>query len=94
MPGRDPGVRACLQEAVEAARALNRLPPGLELKVIKVGDDVFALNNRTLLVAQQANLPHVSPTDVRGSGLNQFNKLTKEAGPLPAGEQPRIRGCK
>ena len=27
------------------------------------------------------------------SGLNKFDKLTKESGPLNVGEQPKVRGC-
>jgi RHS repeat-associated protein len=81
-----------LDEAISAARRLGKLPEGLELNIIKIGDDYFTLNNRTLYVAQKANLPQVHPNIIGEKGLNKFNKLIKDGGPLELGEQPEV--CK
>jgi len=81
-----------LDEAIEAARSLGRLPDGLSIEVMRLNDDFVTLNNRTLYVAQQAGLNRVPVTDVGHSGLNKVMKLLKDIGvPLPFGVQPRIR---
>jgi hypothetical protein len=55
-------------EAVAEARALGRLPDGLELNAAKfftpAGEEVIiAINNRTLFVAQEAGLTQVHPAN-------------------------------
>jgi hypothetical protein len=48
------------------------------------------LSNRTLYVAQAANLPHVHPIDIGFKGWNQMNKLLDDRSPLAQGKQPTI----
>jgi RHS repeat-associated protein len=82
-----------LAEAIAEARSLGRLPEGLELNAMLLNDQWVALNNRTLYVAQQANLPNVNPNDVGPSGLNELNNKLKESdlpGPI---EDAKPRGC-
>jgi hypothetical protein len=63
------------------ARLLGRLPDGLTLNAMRMGDGRWAtLNNRTLAVAQRANLPDVDLVEVGDSGLNKFNRLLRDAG--------------
>ena len=57
-----------VEAAVAEARALGRLPDGLELSAARyyntAGDEVVAaINNRTLHVAQEAGLSSVSPVN-------------------------------
>jgi RHS repeat-associated protein len=81
-----------LDEAVAAARQLGRLPEGLSIEVTEVNMDLVTLNNRTLYVAQQANLPGIPVTNVGPRGWNQAWKLMRDiGGPLPLGQQPRVR---
>ncbi|MEM6991432.1 MAG: DUF6531 domain-containing protein [Myxococcota bacterium] len=80
-----------LDEAIAATRDLGHLPDGLELNVMSLNDQWVTLNNRTLYVLQQANLPQVHPNDVGHSGINQLNKLLDGGAPLPLGEQPEVR---
>lgn len=82
-----------LEEAIEEAKDLGKLPPGLELNVMELngGANVVTLNNRTLYVAQQANLPHVTPNVIGVSGTNKLNKLLDGGAPLDVGEQPKVR---
>ncbi|WP_437996645.1 RHS repeat-associated core domain-containing protein [Sorangium sp. So ce185] len=87
-----PWAERTLEEAIDEARRLGRLPEGLELNVIKINDDFFTLNNRTLYVAQQANLLQVHPKVAGPKGINLFNKLIKDGGPLELGEQPKVCG--
>ncbi len=82
-----------LSEAIDEARELGHLPEGLEIKVMQLNDQVVTLNNRTLHVAQQANLVNISPIDVGPSGINRMNRLLDGKMPLNPGEQPRVR-CK
>ncbi len=82
-----------LEDAIEETRKLGKLPPGLELDVMEIngGRDVVTLNNRTLYVAQQANLPNVNPNFVGPEGTNKLNQLLDGHLPLPPGEQPKVR---
>lgn len=80
-----------LEEAVAETRRLGALPEGLELNVMRLNDEWVTLNNRTLYVAQEANLPNVRVTDVGPGGMNQMNKLLDGGMPLPPGEQPEVR---
>lgn len=77
-----------LDDAIAEARKLGELPPGLELHVQDLNDQWVTLNNRTLYVAQQANLSQVNPTIVGASGDNQMNKLLD--GGSPRSEQPEV----
>lgn len=80
-----------IEEAIAAARALGRLPDGLELHVIRINRaDWVTLSNRTLYVAQEANLSQVHPVMMPGGG-NQLHKLTEGGSYLPLGEQPEVR---
>jgi hypothetical protein len=70
-----------VEEAIIAARKLGRLPDGLTLNAMLMGDGRWAaLNNRTLAVARGANLPFVEPVDAGDSGMNQFNRQLRESG--------------
>ena len=80
-----------LEEAIAETRRLGSLPEGLELNVMRLNDEWVALNNRTLFVAQEANLPNVRVNDVGPGGMNQVNKLLNGGMPLPAGEQPEVK---
>jgi hypothetical protein len=81
-----------LTEAIEATRKLGKLPEGLTLRVMEVNGELVTLNNRTLYVAQEANLSGVKVDNVGPSGWNTLWKLMKDiGGPLPYGTQPRIR---
>jgi RHS repeat-associated protein len=80
-----------LQDAIAEARDLGRLPPGLELKVQNVNGQVVALNNRTLYVAQQANLTQVHPTFAGREGDNQMRRQLGGGAPLGEGEQPEVK---
>ncbi|XXX76642.1 DUF6531 domain-containing protein [Sorangium sp. So ce134] len=79
-----------IAEAIEEARDLRRLPPGLELRVMQLNGEWVTLSNRTLYVAQEAGLLQVHPTDVGPRGMNQMNKLLDGGAPLSQGEQPRV----
>jgi hypothetical protein len=81
-----------LQEAIDATIAAQKLPDGLTLNVMSLngGQDIVTLNNRTLYVAQQANIM-VHPNFV--DNINKLNKLLDGHLPLPLGEQPDIK-CK
>jgi hypothetical protein len=58
-----------LDEAVAEAQELGQLPEGLDLNAAWVNEQMVAANNRTLWVAQQANLPNVP---VNGLGDNSI----------------------
>jgi hypothetical protein len=48
---------------------------------MRMGDGSWAaLNNRTLAVAQGANLPNVSVTEVGAEAMNEFNAKVSESG--------------
>jgi hypothetical protein len=81
-----------MTEAVEEAKTLGHLPEGLELNVMRLNDEFVTLNNRTLLVAQEAGLLQVHPHDVGSRGLNKLNQLLD--GRPPQQEQPTVRPCK
>jgi RHS repeat-associated protein len=83
-----------LDEAIAEARDLNRLPDGLEINAMVINDEWVTLNNRTLFVAQQANLSQVPVNDVGPSGINQFNKLQRDAGLSGPVESVTVRPCK
>jgi RHS repeat-associated protein len=87
-----PWAGRCITEAIEEARALGHLPEGLELNVMVVNDQFVTLNNRTLLVAQEANLVQVHPNIVGPSGINKLNQLLD--GRMPQQEQPVVNPCK
>ena len=68
-------------EAIAEARLLGRLPDGLTLNAVRMGDGTWAaLNNRTLAVARGANLPNVNPVEAGASGLNKMNQLLRNGG--------------
>ncbi len=67
-------------EAINEAKKLGRLPDDLVLNATKLNYDWVTLNNRTLYVAQQAELSQVHPIDKGEKGINQMNKLLKAAG--------------
>jgi len=70
-----------VQEAIEEARTLGRLPDGLKLNAVRMGDGTWAtLNNRTLAVARGANLPNVDPVEAGPKGLNKLNQLLRNSG--------------
>lgn len=69
-----------VQAAAELARTLGRLPDGLTLNAVRMGDGTWAaLNNRTLAVARLANLPNVNPIDAGASGLNKLRQLLRNS---------------
>jgi hypothetical protein len=69
-----------LAEAIAEARALGRLPEGLTLNAMRMGDGSWVtLNNRTLAVARGANLLNVNPVEAGGSGLNKLNQLLRSS---------------
>ncbi|WP_349496360.1 RHS repeat-associated core domain-containing protein, partial [Escherichia coli] len=81
-----------VEEAIHEASVTGRLPDGLSISYEKItlpsGEEVWAtLNNRTLYVAQQANVT-INPVDKNGKGLNQLNKLLDGRAPTP--EQPDV----
>jgi len=78
---------------IELARQVfEGLPPGLELHAIQMADGRWAaLNNRTLGVAQGANLPYVDVTDDGDSGMNQYNRNLKASGLQGPVENAKIR---
>jgi len=89
-----------IQEAIEEAKLLRKLPEGLELRVMVMGfvddagdwvDGYVTLSNRTLYVAREAGLTNVPIVDVGPKGLNQLNKLLD--GRSPQWETPEVR-CK
>ena len=82
----------CITEAIEEAKALGHLPEGLELNVMRLNDEFVTLNNRTLLVAQEAGLLQVHPHDVGPRGFNKLNQLLE--GRPPQREQPIVGPCK
>jgi RHS repeat-associated protein len=75
-----------LGEAAEEARALNRLPAGLELNASWVNDEMVAANNRTLWVAQQAGLENVSVGGLESNGVAKVvqTHLRESGGPFCA----------
>ena len=63
-----PGIKGTtVQSAIEKAKKLGRLPDGLSLNVARYrsgGREVIeAINNRTLYVSREANLPNVNPSN-------------------------------
>ena len=81
-----------VEDAIHEASVTGRLPDGLSISYEKIilpsGEEVWAtLNNRTLYVAQQANVT-INPVDKNGKGLNQLNKLLDGRAPTP--EQPDV----
>ena len=70
-----------LASVAEEARKLRHLPPGFQIRAIRMGDGSWAaLNNRTLAMARMANLQDVSPVDAGASGMNEFVKKLRESG--------------
>jgi len=73
-----------VEEAIQEAKRTGKLPEGLELKFERImtgqGEVWATLNNRTLYVAQQANLTNINAVDMNGKGINQFNKLVSAEG--------------
>lgn len=80
-----------LDEAIVVAQELKQLPKGLVLEITELNDQWVTLNNRTLYVAQQANLPHVHPKIIDKAGDNRLHKLMSTAVPLEPGQQPIVR---
>jgi Pretoxin HINT domain len=76
-----------VNEVAAIVRELGYLPEGLEMHAVRQATDGrwITLNNRTLLIAQRANIPSVHPID---DGAEGFNKLqanytrSGEGGPL------------
>jgi hypothetical protein len=69
-------------EAIAESRALGRLAPGLEFNAARyftpAGEEVIAaINNRTLYVAQEAGLLHISPVNDIDSA-KAFGALEKQ----------------
>ena len=90
-----------VQDAIDEAIETGKLPKGLELKFEKIltgnGEEVWAtLNNRTLYVAQQANLVNINAIDMDGKGGNQYNKLVNAPGGgiQESGFTPEVKPCK
>ena len=69
-----------LDELIEEAASLKRLPDGLEVRAMKLNDEWVTLNNRSLYVAQQAGIPHVPVVDVGHKGINELNTKLKDSG--------------
>jgi RHS repeat-associated protein len=69
-----------LQEAADQARALGRLPDGLRIEAQEVNGQLVSVNNRTLWVAQQANLPDVEYTDLGGKTFHKLQTNFRENG--------------
>jgi RHS repeat-associated protein len=85
-----------IDEAILVTQDKWRLPKGLKLHVMERHDHWVTLRNRTLYVAQKANLVHVDVI-IHGVGAtNELNKLLQGREPLPYGEQPVVRrkSCK
>lgn len=61
-------------DAIAEARQTGQLPPGLSIEAQEVNGKLVAVNNRTLWVAQQANLNDV---DVHDEGGDTFHKLQR-----------------
>lgn len=82
-----PWANRTLGEAVAEARQLGKLPEGLQLNATWLNEaDMVTANNRTLWVAQEANLTNVS---VKGLGSNSVAKdvirhLDESLGPFCA----------
>ena len=73
-----------IQEAVEEAKTLGKLPDGLVVNAVRLGDGRwFTLNNRTLYVACLA-MVQVHPKDAGNSGTQKMNELLRNSG-LPDG---------
>jgi len=73
---------------------LGRLPDGLELNAMRLGDGRWAtLNNRTLAVARGANLPAVHPIDAGPSGQSKYSSLLRESG-LSVPVEDAVMRCK
>ena len=67
------------------------------MKIMTGKGEVWAtLNNRTLYVAQQANLMNIKATDMSRNGLNQLNKLIDAPGGgiQELGFEPKVNKCK
>lgn len=80
-------------EAAGEARRLGRLPDGLQLNAIRMGDGRWAtLNNRTLAVAREANLLNVDPVDAGDAGMNEFNRLLRDDD-LPGPIEDAVMRC-
>lgn len=83
-----------LESVAAEARALGRLPDGLTINAVRMGDGTWAtLNNRTLAVARMANLPSVNPVDAGAAGTNKLVQLLRNAG-LSAPVQDAVVRCK
>ncbi|WP_437874716.1 Hint domain-containing protein [Sorangium sp. So ce513] len=64
-----------IMEAIAEARRLDRVPDGLTLNAMRMGDGTWvALNSRTLAVARGANLSNVNPVEAGASGLNKLRQ--------------------
>ncbi|HEY2516909.1 MAG TPA: RHS repeat-associated core domain-containing protein, partial [Polyangiaceae bacterium] len=78
---RSPWAGRSVGDAIAEARLLEELPPGLDLRAMRMGDGSWAaLNNRTLAVARGANLSDVSVTEVGDEAMNEFNAKLSESG--------------
>lgn len=81
-----------ISEAVEEAKILGKLPQGLQIRAVRLGDGSWVtLNNRTLYVAQQAELANVHPIDAGDKGTNKLNQLLRNAGLTMPVETVRVR---
>ena len=80
-----------VEDLIEEAADLGRLPDGLTLNVMELngGRDIVALNNRTLYIAQEAGLTNIHPNFQ--DNINKLNKLLDGGMPLPLGEQPEVK---
>ena len=89
-----------VNEAIAEAVESGKLPKGLNLEFERImtgnGEVWATLNNRTLYVAQQAGLTNFNAKDMKGKGLNQFNKLTNALGGgiQDVGFTPEVKPCK
>ncbi|VAW91397.1 hypothetical protein MNBD_GAMMA23-1066 [hydrothermal vent metagenome] len=84
-----------IHEAITEAENLGCLPGGLQINAVRSGDGRWiTLNNRTLYVAQEANLKNVHPVDAGVKGTNKMTKLLRDAGLTAPVETVTVRPTK